>query len=114
MKKLTNVALRENETKAIERAVKELKEGYPIETVILFGSRAREGGDASSDLDLLVVTGRTLHWREEKAVIDKLFDIGMEFDVIFSPLFASHKEWEGGFRQFPVYDEIIRDGALVA
>lgn len=115
MKELKNIALRENEHRAIETAVGELKEMYPVESVILFGSKSREGGDEFSDIDLLVVTGRTLHWQEEKAIVDRLFDIGMEFNVIFSPLFASQAEWDGGiFRQFPVYVDIMRDGALVA
>lgn len=115
MRRLKNIALKKNEYEAIETVVKDLQARYPLETVILFGSRARGGGDKSSDLDLLVVTKRALHWREEKSIVDGLFDIGMEFDVIFSPLFASHEEWEGGlFRQFPVYKEIMRDGARVA
>jgi len=115
VKELKNIGLRENEYSAIETAVKELKNGYPVETVILFGSRARGAGDEFSDIDLLVVTGRTLRWQEEKAVVDRFFEIGMEYDVIFSPIFASHEEWDGGiFRQFPVYGDIMRDGALVA
>jgi hypothetical protein len=56
-----------------------------------------------------------LRWQEEKSVVDRLFEIGMEYDVIFSPIFASHEEWDGGiFRKFPVYGDIMRDGALVA
>ena len=52
---------------------------------------------------------------EEKSIIGVLFDIGIEYDVIFSPLFASGDEWEGGiFTQFPVYEEIMKDGAIVA
>jgi hypothetical protein len=39
----------------------------------------------------------------------------MDYDVIFSPLFVSSEEWEGAlFKQFPIYKEIIRDGAIVA
>jgi predicted nucleotidyltransferase len=107
--------LQENEYRAIDTAVKELKDGYPVETVILFGSRSRGAGDEFSDIDLLIVIGRTLTWQEEKGVVDRLFDIGMEFDVIFSPIFATHEEWDGGiFRQFPLYGDIMRDGALVA
>jgi hypothetical protein len=61
-----------------------------------------------------LITSRPLHWKEEKAVIDVLFEIGMEYDVIFSPLFASSEEWEGTlFKRFPIYKEIIRDGAIV-
>ncbi|MEA3232169.1 MAG: hypothetical protein U9Q05_10495 [Thermodesulfobacteriota bacterium] len=55
-----------------------------------------------------------LHWKEEKAIIGALFDIGMEYDVIFSPLFTFSDEWEKGiFTEFPVYQEITQDGVAV-
>ncbi len=115
MKELKNISLPENEYGAITTAVKVLKALYPLETVILFGSKSRGSSDDSSDIDLLMVTARPLHWREEKAIVDKLFEVGMEYDVIFSPLFATHEEWNGGiFLEFPVYEHIMRDGALVA
>jgi len=38
----------------------------------------------------------------------------MKYDVIFSPLFTFSDEWENGiFTEFPVYQEISRDGAVV-
>ncbi len=115
MKEMRSISLLENEIRAIELAVRVLTDEYPVETIILFGSKSRGEGDEFSDTDLLIVTGRPLHWREEKAIIEKLFDVGMAFDVIFSPLFASRDEWEGGiFQEFPVYGDIMRDGALVA
>jgi predicted nucleotidyltransferase len=115
MKSLKSIPLQKNDCLAIETAVATIKKEFPIETVILFGSKSRGGGDVHSDTDLLLVTKRPLHWREEKAVIKSLFDIGMAFDVIFSPLFASHDEWEDGvFQNFPVYADIMRDGALVS
>jgi predicted nucleotidyltransferase len=114
MKTLQNIPLQKNDCLAIETAGATLIKEFPVETVILFGSKSRGSDDEHSDTDLLLVTNRQLHWREEKEIIDRLFDIGMTFNVIFSPLFASHDEWEGGiFREFPVYADIMRDGALV-
>lgn len=115
MKSLKNIALPENDCLAIIEAGTIIKNEFPVETVILFGSKSRGDSDEYSDTDLLMVTERKLNWREEKAIIERLFDIGMGFNVIFSPLFASHEEWSGGiFQEFPVYEEIMRDGALVA
>jgi uncharacterized protein len=95
--------------------VKALRTAFPVERVILFGSKVRGDFDQSSDIDLLVVTSCSLDWRQEKAVVEMLFDIGMEHDVIFSPLFASVQEWETGiFREFPVFREIVGEGALVS
>lgn len=114
MKSLDKAPLAEREREAIEVATGVLKERFSIVRVILFGSKARGDADAHSDIDLLLISSKALHWRDEKAVVEVLFDIGMEYDVIFSPLFASSEEWENGlFKEFPIYDEITREGAVV-
>ncbi len=114
MKSFESTSLMKNESDAIEAAIRMLKSEFPITKVILFGSKARGDYDEHSDIDLLVVTSRLLHWKEEKAIVGALFDIGMKYDVIFSPLFTFVAEWENGiFKEFPVYQEISRDGAVV-
>jgi predicted nucleotidyltransferase len=114
MKALDKKWLEKREEEAIEEAARSVKSQFPVEEIILFGSKARGDHDAFSDIDLLLVTSNPLHWKDEKAIVDALFDIGMEFDVIFSPLFVSKTEWNSGlFTQFPIYEEIIRDGAVV-
>jgi predicted nucleotidyltransferase len=114
MRTWDNIPLLGRERQAIKEAVKMLKSQFPVSNVILFGSKVRGEDDEHSDIDFLLITSRALHWKEEKAVVGILFDIGMEHDVIFSPLFASSDEWDGGiFMQFPVYEEISRDGAII-
>jgi len=115
MKAIEETHLTKNELDAIKAAVDRLKEEFPLEKTVVFGSKVRGDHDAYSDIDLLFITTRPLHWKEEKSMVETLFDIGMKFDVIFSPLFATIEEWDGGlFSQFPIYREIVRDGALVA
>ena len=114
MKSFESTSLMKNERDAIQAAVRILKNEFSVIEVILFGSKARGDDDEHSDIDLLVVASRLLNWKEEKAVIGALFDIGMKYDVIFSPLFTFSDEWENGiFTEFPVYQEISRDGAVV-
>ncbi|MEA3436335.1 MAG: nucleotidyltransferase domain-containing protein [Thermodesulfobacteriota bacterium] len=114
MKSFESTSLMKNESEAIEAAIRMLKSEFSVSKVILFGSKARGDHDEHSDIDLLVVASKLLHWKEEKAIIGALFDIGMEYNVIFSPLFTSVDEWENGiFTEFPVYQEISRDGAVV-
>ena len=114
MKVLESSLLIKRERVAIKKAVDLLRERYPVEKVILFGSKSRGDDEKHSDIDLLIVTAQTLHWKDEKAIVEIMFDSGMEYDVIFSPLFVSSEEWNRGiFTEFPVYKEIIRDGALV-
>jgi len=114
MKSFESVSLMKNESDAIKAAIRMLKSEFSVSKVILFGSKARGDHDEHSDIDLLVVASKLLHWKEEKAIIGALFDIGMEYYVIFSPLFTFSDEWEEGiFTEFPVYQEISRDGAVV-
>jgi len=111
---LRKKSLEQREEKAIEEAARTLKSQFPVEEIILFGSKARGDHDVFSDIDLLLVTTTPLHWREEKMIVEILFDIGMSYDVIFTPLFVSKEEWKGGlFAQFPIYAEILRDGAVI-
>ena len=114
MKALEKIDLPKNEREAIEIAFSHIKKRFPVKKTVLFGSKARGESDAYSDIDIIFITSRALHWKEEKAIIDTLFEIGMEYDVIFSPLFATDEEWSGGiFTEFPIYSEIIKDGAMM-
>ena len=78
---------------------------------MLFGSKARGTDDPESDIDLLVLTSRELDRCERNALIDALFDIELENDVVISPIVLPLTEWEGGIcRVLPIRDEIDRDG----
>lgn len=115
MKTLEKINLVQNEREAIEAAVKKLKKEFLVDKIVLFGSKARGEADQHSDIDLLIVTSHPLHWKEEKAIVEILFDIGLQYNVIFSSIFSSNDEWENGlFGQFPIYHEIIKDGAVIA
>jgi predicted nucleotidyltransferase len=114
MKSLDNVSLIKKEQEAMNAAVRVLKSQFSVERVILFGSKARGDSSEHSDIDLLLITSHPIHWREEKAIVEALFDLGMKYDVIFSPMFASLEEWERGiFKEFPIYREIMEEGAIV-
>ena len=115
MKNWLNTPLKINDRRAIQRAAHILKNRFPVNQIILFGSKSRSGGSPHSDIDLLLICATPLKWREEKAVSDLLFDIGMEYDVIFSPLFTNKEEWDDGvFTSFPIFKEIQKEGAIVA
>jgi len=114
MKALEKKWLEKKEEKAIEEAARTVKSQFPVEEIILFGSNARGDHDAFSDIDLLLVTTKSFHWKDEKAIVEILFDVGMAYDVVFTPLFVSKEEWKGGaFARFPIYAEILRDGAVI-
>ena len=111
MKTINDLSLRENEKDAIREGTKMLKEKFPVKEVILFGSKARGDSDEESDIDLLLVTTRSIHWRERQTIIHALFDLGMKHDVIFSILDTEESDFKKGiFTAFPIYQEIISEG----
>jgi len=115
MKDIQKAPLFKNERDALQEAVLFIKEHYPLDKIILFGSKARGDFDQYSDLDILLITSRSLRWQEEKHIVECLYDIGLKYDVMFSPMFASTREWnEELFREFPIYREIVSEGAVVA
>ena len=67
--------------------------GERVLSVILFGSRARGGGDAESDLDVLVLTDGT-DWRFHDAIADESVEPWLTHRVLISPVTMDRKEYE--------------------
>ncbi len=111
MRTLADTPLCENDRRAVEAAARLLRATFPVEQVVLFGSKARGAGDEDSDIDLLVLTKRKLDWREEEAITNALFDVEMAHDVVISPLIVPADEWfQGLYQVLAIHGEIERDG----
>ncbi len=111
MKTIAQLSLKANDRKAIEAAKKLLAQKYPVELIVLYGSKATGTDDAESDIDLLVLTKRELAWRERQAITDALYDIQLAYSVVISTLVVSKHEWsEGRYSVLPIHDEIERYG----
>jgi len=114
MKTIDNLPLRDNEKKAIREATKILKERFPVKEVILFGSKARGDSSDESDIDLLLLTARPLHWRVRHAIVDALFDVEMKHDVVISIVVNTLYDWnEGVCTVLPIHKEITREGVAI-
>lgn len=114
MKTLDAVPLMENEREAIRLAAEALHARFPVEEIILFGSKARGDSQPDSDTDLLILTSRPFTWQERGHVVTTLFPIGLEHDVIFSPFVLERREWQEGVTSvLPIHYEIERDGVSV-
>ena len=113
MKTIDELQLSDREKQSIRKATRLLKEIFFVKEVILFGSKARGTDDPESDIDLLLLTSNPLHWREREAIINTLFDIEMEFEVVISILDTTVAEWNNGiFAKFPIHANICHDGAI--
>ena len=114
MKTLAQLALTERDRAAIAAAVRLLRSRFPVERVMLYGSKARGTDDKESDIDLLVLTSRELGWKERDAITDALFDIELAHGVVISSLVLPTAEWERGrFAVLPIHEEIEDSGVLV-
>ncbi len=113
LKTVSMLALKQNEKQAIMMMVRLLKKKYPVEKIILFGSKARGDGDDGSDVDIMLLTSRPINWKERERLIGEIFDIELECDVVISILDTTTQEWETGmFSYFPIRKNIYQDGII--
>ncbi len=106
--------LKENEAAAIREATRILKTRFPVKEVILFGSKARGDSDRESDIDLLLLTEKPLHWKERHTIVDALFEVEMKHDVVISIIVNTLQDWnEGICTALPIHDEITREGVAM-
>lgn len=114
MKTLAQIQLAPNDRAAIERAAEILRRRFPVERLILFGSKARGDDKSDSDIDLLVLTSEPVDWRQHDAMLHAVFGLQRELDVMLSPVIIEAQEWEHGVSQaLPLRKEVDRDGVLV-
>ncbi len=111
MKNIEDIPLSVEDRDAIEEAARLLRERYPIDEVILFGSKARGTDDEESDIDLLLLTSRKLSRQEEVGIIDMLYEVEIKRSVIFNTMILSSEEWtEGIYQVLPIQKEIEKEG----
>ncbi|MBF0523521.1 MAG: nucleotidyltransferase domain-containing protein [Deltaproteobacteria bacterium] len=115
LKELAEISLTDNDRQTITAAAGILKERFPVDKVILYGSKARGDDHADSDIDLFVITSRPIQWRERKSIVAALFDLAMATDTIINILTVPLADWAtGAFRHTAIYREILRDGVPAA
>lgn len=114
MKPIDRVLKTPEQRGALEEIKRRLLEKFDIKAIVLYGSYARGQGDEESDVDLLIVTARSLTRFERHEITDVVFEVNLQHDTNFSTLVVDQKSWEGGIISvLPIRDEIIRDGIQV-
>ena len=111
MRTLTDINLAPHDRAAVLQAAATLRRDFPVEQIILFGSKARGDAADDSDIDLLVLTSRPVPWPEQARMIRAVSPIQREHDVLFSLLIVPREEWLAGLYQvLPLRREVDRDG----
>ena len=102
--------LTENEKAALHELKDRLACDFGLIEMRLFGSRAREEGDAESDVDVLIILAST-DWETEKRIYDIAFDLDLKHDVVLNTVICSQQEFASKlFRASGFYREVERDG----
>ncbi len=111
MSAIADLQLAPNDRLAIEAAVQLLYQQFPVEQIILYGSKVTGKATEESDIDLLVLTQGLLTWQERNAITDALFDVELAYDVVLSTLIVPYAEWmSGNYTLLPIHQEIEREG----
>ena len=92
-----SLAARDRDT--IAAVVAQLRSRWPIERVVLFGSKARGDDDEDSDIDLLIITPHTVDRDAENAMDDAAWETGLEHGRCVQLVIRSHDRWYHGIDQ---------------
>lgn len=113
MRTLDNVTLKENDRQAVSEAAAILRSRFPVQRIILFGSKARGSDDAQSDIDLLVLTSRVVEQAEKDRMTNAVFGVELRRAVVINKLIVPLEQWEQGlYRVLPIHAAVERDGVL--
>ncbi len=114
MRSLHEISLADRDRRAVEQAADILRRQFPVEQVILFGSKARGDDRADSDIDLLILTTRLVSHKEREQMTRALFDVQLDLGVLISRLVVPLEQWKHGLYQvLPIRSEVERDGVTV-
>ena len=85
---------------------------FPSAKVILYGSRIRGDNTEYSDWDFLILLEERISDIEKTELIDKLYDLELNIDQVFSPIIHNIVEWEG-LEETPFYQHVLREGKAI-
>jgi len=106
--------LADTDRAALAATIEVIRNRWPVERVILFGSKARGDDDSESDIDLLVITSSPVDAAEESAMQETAWQTGIHYGRAVQLVVRSHERWWHGIDQAtPLRLQIDVDGIEV-
>lgn len=104
-------SLVEPDRQTIDDIAASLPAGWPVDTIVLYGSKARGDDTHDSDIDLLVLTGRPLTPEETGRMRECVRRIGLRLGT-WPELYVrtSDEWWHGVYQASPIRKEIDAEG----
>jgi len=89
--------------------------GNRVKKIILYGSYARGDYNASSDVDIMILTDCTFEEIEKYRddISDIAFDIELETGVILSPIIKNIDKYNSRIDVVPFYTNVQREGVVL-
>ena len=108
---MKTIILTSNEQQALKKFVETLQNTIPhqIETLVLFGSKARGDSRQDSDVDVLVIL-RQEDRQLRRTLLKQAARLSLEYDTLLSPRVIGAARWEQ-MRGFSFYRNIQQEAA---
>lgn len=99
------------ERRTIDEIASGLPAGWPVDAIVLYGSKARGDDTPDSDIDLLVLTRRPLTPEEMARMRQFVRSVGLRLDT-WPELYirTSDEWWHGIYQASPIRKEIDAEG----
>jgi predicted nucleotidyltransferase len=104
-------SLVESDRRTIDEIAASLPAGWPVDAIVLYGSKARGDDTPDSDIDLLVLTGRPLTQEETGRMRELVRRVGLRLGT-WPELYVrtSDEWWHGVYQAAPIRKEIDAEG----
>jgi len=108
---LDDLSLSVNQKQALYKIKEKLNKQYEINQTLVFGSVARKEAKPESDLDILVVTQKSLSHREKHKIYAITTEINLEYDTNLSLLVVAANNWNNGVCSvLPIKKDVKQQG----
>ena len=104
-------SLVESDRRTIDVIAASLPASWPVDAIVLYGSKARGDDTPDSDIDLLVLTGRPLTPEEAGRMREFVRRVGLQLGT-WPELYVrtSDEWWHGVYQAAPIRKEIDAEG----